>query len=366
MEQPQISQRISTQLQSRLSSRRGSDSIEKSLVATHKAKVKPTTSTKVALRHINVPLTTPASKSAVTTPKGEAPPAFHKQSSTKESAASPGSTISKKSIETTASPVGKPVSPISGQAPVTSKSVKTPNVKVGPTPANKINNSNSANANASKNPFSNEKPYSSKKRTLVGNLVRNIIQNDVGGRSGSSPYLASAVKSIKKTPSQEIRLILGSGQNPKESLPREPKSEACTPKNRNAIARIFSARKQSHGTLKAESGNNMHSLSKKETTATAVIKLPIKGMNMKRTPSLVPVDSSNDKPLGLGSRRTSKNSDIAEDLSKVKPLHGTVVCVGGSTSEYSTSSGSFVRFNDGISQERDKIIQLNKLCNICS
>ena len=207
------------------------------------------------------------------------------------------------------------------------------------------------------NPFNNEKPYAAKKRAVVCNLVRNIIQSDISIRVPAQPI---GSKSEKKTTGQ-IRFILSPAAKDgvSKDLPQEPKSEASTPRN-GVVARLFSARKQSHERTKP--GAAADSSVKKENG-----KLTIKNITIKRAPSLASGVGNKDseKPLILGSRRSSKEQDKSEVNKKPQGDHagkGAVV-VTTSTSEFSTTSGSFVKFNDAISQEREQLIQYNKLCN---
>ena len=121
-----------------------------------------------------------------------------------------------------------------------------------------------------------------------------------------------------------LHLVLSPGKESKAG--DEPKSEASTPRR---IGSAFSARKQSQG--------NDSNIRKEKLVISK------KHIVIKRTPSLA---------------ISKKESENEPNEKKSKPA----LLATGSTSEYSTTSGSFVKLNEAILHERDKIIQLNKFC----
>eukprot|EP00826_Nyctotherus_ovalis_P016655 TRINITY_DN14831_c0_g4_i1.p1 TRINITY_DN14831_c0_g4~~TRINITY_DN14831_c0_g4_i1.p1 ORF type:complete len:529 (-),score=148.59 TRINITY_DN14831_c0_g4_i1:111-1697(-) len=147
-----------------------------------------------------------------------------------------------------------------------------------------------------------------KKRIAVCNFLRNMLHNVSRGS------LSSLVSNPKKKLSRRICFVVSPGKGR-----AEPRSEASTPRRGD---NAFPARKQSHGNL-----NNQRRLEAK--------KEPIV---IKRTPSLALMKRHR------GDSQSKKGSSIAT----------------GSTSEYSTSSGSFVRVNETALHEREKLIQFNK------
>jgi len=374
MEQLNSTPRKNFCLQSRLISRRASGPSEKNWTSSLKFPSKQFSNSKTSLRHLNIPIATPTPKSQVSSPKAGSSVTPH-LTGNRISTASSGNLTSKKSSERMNSSSGKRITlpgsgPSQEQVPPQSKIAKSNlvvlitvfivvNVKV-------VTQIHQDSNKAGNNLFSNERPYQQKKRALVCNLVRNIIKNDIGSRPGASSALVGSTKNVKKG-SQNLKIFF----NDNVQTSKEPKSEASTPKNSSAIARIFSARKQSHGTLKVESNKEDTKVQekgneKKKDTSNSSSKLTIKNITVKRTPSLTPLGSIQEREGQIfGSRKSSKNAENSDtpNNSNKKPLKGTVICTGGgSTSEYSTTSGSFVKFNDLISQERDKIIQYNKLC----
>jgi len=209
------------------------------------------------------------------------------------------------------------------------------------------------------NLYSNEKPYTMKKRAVVCNLVRNIIQSDITGRVSA---LGQSAKEDKKKSLQPPRIVFTPGQNSRESTPpkegpQEPKSEASTPKNA-ALAKLFSSRRQSHGSLKVD--NAIANPSKEKG------KVIIKNITVKRATSLVPENGKTSSKCNSSSSSKESDSKKPQQVQEKNPTPKATVATPNSTSEYSTTSGSFVKFNDAISQEREKIIQYNKLCNLHS
>ncbi len=182
--------------------------------------------------------------------------------------------------------------------------------------------------------YTNEKPYTEKKRARVCGLVRNVIRIDISSGPG---------KPAKKG----IRIALPSGPNSRDSSPKSslPKSEASTPRSAATGTRPLTARKQLHDKPKCQQSG----------------KLTIKNITVRRTPSLV---ADLERSGAFGARRPSKEESTEKDKKSPRTKEiGKVTLVGtGSTSEYSTGTGSFVKFNDAIGQEREKLVQYNKLC----
>jgi len=103
----------------------------------------------------------------------------------------------------------------------------------------------------------------------------------------------------------------------------EPRSEASTPRRGD---NAFSIQKQSQ--------RNSNDQKRFEVKKEPII--------IKRTPSLALMK----KHRGDSQSKNAKSNSIAT----------------GSTSEYSTTSGSFVKVNETALHERDKLIQFNKFC----
>ncbi len=229
------------------------------------------------------------------------------------------------------------------------------------------------------NPFTSEKPYQTKKRTIVCNMVRNIIYGDLATRAAS---LAHGKKVLSKV---ATHLVLTPGKNSRQSSPKDqepPKSAASTPKH----SRLFLPRKQSHESLTPVDTSSRNSASgepppsAKDSSSNPRRdngKLTIKNITVRRAPSLGVDSRKISEKLGslLGARKASKNQQQqradaeGKKRSPVVTINGekigkvTVVgIVGGiGTTESSTATGSFVRFNDAVGQEREKLIQYNRM-----
>ncbi len=169
-----------------------------------------------------------------------------------------------------------------------------------------------------------DKPYPTNTRAYVSHLIRDIIRGDLLGKTPS-----------RATPAQTSR------------SPEPPPADGLGQRRRSYIgnsARPPPPRSRERPQLHIQISHRSPSLSGEP------IKIldaePVLVLHGSRKNSVQP--QGQHEGIGIGG--------------KVKANMCVSGMQTGSTAEGSSNSGSFVRFNDAISQEREQLIQYNKLC----
>lgn len=172
------------------------------------------------------------------------------------------------------------------------------------------------------------KPYSSARRQEIPTSAKKAIRGNIGTHNSQRPSKFNDKKfcTPETSPSKKSREITKSDN----STPR------CFPGQE-----IFSARKESSDRQRSGKFSTLNSQNSHRNAQSQKTELPI----CANSPTSIKT------PEELNSRKNSK-----------EPIASSQRGSFGTTAEYSTNSGSFIKFNDTISQEREKLIQYNKLC----